>query len=217
MPRRKIKKKPLRLFPRLAKRLFKGKDAFPAGRLERNNLGSGYFGNFYAPRRMPPGKQLVFHLMPIKADESIISKHRKYSWAFPKSIGHTAIFLHPKKNAAIVICIQNTTRLEKLPSNLRSRYRNWHIATLISAITYCRNRGIKLYAVLPQNYEDIHNYSAQLSLFPKKKKGTIATLYETTLKNAAKALGIKMRNVKTENVFGDLYSSYFGIELLKLV
>ena len=213
------KQKVLRLFPRISEKLFKGKDVMPAGRIERNYSGSGYFGNLFLlkGKRMPPGKTLVFHLMPIKRDHPHILPHRKYSWAYPGSVGHTAILIHPRKKVAIVTCIQGTVNFEKLPFKLRSRYRNWHIATLISAIAYCRNRGIKLYAIHPEVYGDVHEYYSGVHLFPRKSSGTIIDFYRKTLENAAKALDLKLREVQTKNVLGETYTKYFGLKVLKLL
>ena len=238
----KAKAKPKRILPAMAKIFFRGKDAFPAGKLTRDSKGGGYFGSFTGDK--PKARDLVFHLEALPKHRKEMTKHKRYRWAEAGSVGHTTLSVFPEKKAAVLTTIQSTVDLKstKLTNQERQRYRNWHLATALTAMVYCRNRGFRLYAVSPKNYRAVH-HAGHLLLkaeteesfrgaakelkklgVPKTKvklmegmSRDIVNFYEETLKKIAQTLNLKLREVETAEAIGVENGRFFGGEILQIL
>ena len=208
MPRTPIR---IRGIQKAFERIFGKKAKAPQGLLAASRSGSGYFGAAYSgiPRM---GEGLAFHLMATPQHFEKIGMVRKYSWVKPGAICSTGLWLFPVDKQAIITVIQPTADLKKagLPSSERGRYRYAEIATTITAIEHCRRKGIRLFAVHPQNYEPIHRHTGEMSV-------DIPHYYRQTLENAAKGLGMKWKEVRVEGSFWAGYARFFGGKILELV
>lgn len=175
-------------------------------KITRGSNYSGYFGNPIFRDKPEKAAEIVFHLDSLPAHRGSIKQ--KYQWSKPDSIVHSAISIVEGK--AVLTVIQETARLKEagLTDKERKKYRNGHIATLLAAYDYCKEKNLPFYAVHPSNYQALHSVGGLMS--PE-----MAENYKKTLEALMDGLNLKVTEVSTENEIGEYYPRFFGLKLLK--
>lgn len=187
----------------------------PRGEIKISSTGGGFF---WTPFSREPSeaemREWTFALFPEKEDRIDLYMAKKFPWALPESIFVTSIKVIAGKNAAVITTIQPVVDYSKLNAKVKRKYRNGHLATAIAAASYCRAHGIRLYAVDPKNYRDLHHQSGTMG-------GEIAGLFGKTLANLSMAIGNpangSLHLVETDAAIGPEFTKHFGARLVTLL
>ncbi len=135
----------------------------------------------------------------------------------PGSVGETSGTLDAANGVALIWEIQPNVYK---PSGERNRgiarvyrrHRNWHIVTLVAALQWLRNHGLKVYAVRGEALAATHEVNPE-----KPVSETIVTLHNRTVEHVTRGLGLPLTPATRDDELVLLNASVMNVGLHKHV
>ena len=135
----------------------------------------------------------------------------------PGSVGETSGTLDAVNGVALLWEIQPNVYKPAGDRNrdiarVYRRHRNWHIVTLVAALQWLRNRGVKLYVVRGEALAATHEVNPE-----KPVPETIVALHNRTVEHVARGLGLTLTPATRDDELVLLNASVMNTGLQKYV
>jgi len=161
---------------------------------------------------------ISFDYVALDLDDAIaIGLAEGQQHTLPGSVGETSGTLDAANGVALIWEIQPNVYK---PSGERNRgiarvyrrHRNWHIVTLVAALQWLRNHGLKVYAVRGEALAATHEVNPE-----KPVSETIVTLHNRTVEHVTRGLGLPLTPATRDDELVLLNASAMNVGLHKHV
>jgi hypothetical protein len=143
---------------------------------------------------------ISFDIVAADVDDAIaIGLAAGQQHTLPGSVGETSGTVDAASQVALIWEIQPNVYKPSADRNraiakLYRRHRDWHVATLTAALQWLRAKSFRVYVLRGEALAPTHEVNRAKPLSP-----TIVALHNRTVDNAARALGVSLRDVTRDD------------------